>query len=295
MEKAVGEKLRLFTIFVVAALLSFGVQGCEKGEEVSEVGTQGLTVSFLPGAPPSQVSREQSFSIYSSLENKGGYDLKIGEAKLFLGGLLPDIFSLGSADLEKDNTKVLRKATALTTGGKERIIFTDAAAYVGSVVPFNQSVIVKTCYQYESNARFDACFALVGGAVCSLEGDLIEEASRTSGPLQVTSVTEARSGKNLLLKFKVENLGGGKVYPPNVVCEAPPAFDMNRVLVTVQTDEEIDCSDFLGGAKFGEADVGSVVVCKRDMQDVSEHTAPVNINLRYSYVELEEFKIGVTE
>ncbi|MEK6852769.1 MAG: hypothetical protein AABX59_02720, partial [Nanoarchaeota archaeon] len=281
----------LFTFIVLIPLILI-ISGCKQGKE--EVASNGIDVSFIEPAPPSEVSRGQNFPIYVNLENKGGYDLNPGEARLYLEGLFPTSFSLSLQNLKKTNSELLLKAGEETLGGKERVVFTENARYVGSVVPFNQTFIARSCYLYESSLTTNLCFALDSSATCSLDGEKTKDSIVSVSPVQITSLTEERSGKNLMIKFKVENLGTGKVYLPDTNCDSPEPWKENKVVATFGTGEPVICKTFKS-AKSGEVDVDSIVACERDMENTQAHTSPANINIRFAYIELEQKNVRFTE
>ncbi len=287
---------KLLILALLLSMLAFGQQGCKR-EKAPEVGTQGIVISSIPAAPPAEVSKGQQCPIYVFLENKGSYDVKAGEAKIFLEGLAPELFSLTKTDLAKQNAAELKKANrkAGIAGGRERIIFTDKAKYIGQNVGYTQPLIYKSCYVYETTVRADVCMALQSSAVCALEGDKLKGAAIGDAPMQITSINEERSGQNVLIKFKIENKGTGNVYLPTVNCEKPEAFLQDSVLVDIQTEEPLDCKPTLSEEKSGEGRVNSIVVCKRNMQNVAERLSPITLNLRYTYVETTRTALNVTE
>lgn len=279
-------------IILLAAVLLIGQRGCQRDGN-TKTGTEGLEVTFLQASPPDQISQGQSFPIYSQVENKGSYDVKSGEAQFYLEGILPESFALSRDQLKKENKLSLRAAEEDITGGKERIVFADRASY-GGVVPFNAKFFVKSCYLYESEIRTDLCFALEDNDICKLK-DKIEKAEASDSPVQVTSFSEERSGKNLLIKFKAENKGRGKVYAPDADCDSLEPFKENRVLIQLETSEPVNCIGQLDKASSGEADLNSVIACKRNMENTQAHVSPVSIKLRYKYVEFAEKSVLVTE
>lgn len=292
-------KIHQILVFVLAfSLLAFGQAGCQfGGGEKTESGTQGITIEKILGAPPSQASKGEEFQIMLALENKGSYDVQPGEAELFLEGLEPSLFSLTSSDLEKENTIELKKAirTEEISGGRERIVFTDKAKYVGQNVDFDQPIKYVSCYNYETEVQTNICFALEGGVVCSLEGDKINAASIGDAPIQITSIKEQRSGQNILVSFKIENKGKGRVYSPEANCRAPEIFLENSVAVNIETEEPFDCTPTLLAKKSGEGRVDSMIVCRRNMEGIADHLSPVKFKLRYKYIEVDETNIGITQ
>lgn len=279
---------------LVLGLLAFGQVGCKK--EAGEVGTQGIVIEQISGAPPSQVSKGQEFQIMITLENKGNYDLKQGEAQIFLEGLDPLLYSIPQTDIIKTNTLELKSANneAGIAGGRERIVFANRAKYIGQNADFDQSISYASCYFYESTVQTNICFALQEG-VCTLEGDKIKDATIGDAPIQITSITEERIGQNVQVKFKIENKGDGRVFSPEANCEAPELFLEDSVLVSVQSEEPFDCRPTLDSAKEGEGRINSIIACKRNMQGTSDHISPVKIKLRYKYLETSKTTLKVTE
>ena len=65
---------------IVSVLFLLFLAGCTSGSGGSNSGSsggssQGLAFSFIEGAPPEEVTREEPFSITLEIENKGGYDI----------------------------------------------------------------------------------------------------------------------------------------------------------------------------------------------------------------------------
>lgn len=282
-------------LVLALSLLAFGQAGCGR-EEQAESGTQGIILEQISGAPPSQASKGQEFQIMVALENKGSYDVKPGEARIFLEGLDPSLYSLSQANLKKANIIELKKANRIEEiiGGRERIVFASNAKYVGQNIDFDQAINYASCYIYETEVQTNICFALQSG-VCDLEGDKLEGAFVGDAPIQITSITEERSGQNVQVKFKIENKGTGRVFIPEANCETPELFLEDAVLVSIESEELFDCRPTLTSEKAGEGRVNSIIVCKRNMQGIADHSSPVKFRLRYKYVETSETTLRITE
>jgi len=292
----------ILALTLVFALLAFGQAGCKRGGQ-QDTGTQGIVLEQVSGAPPTQVSKGQDFRFMVTLENKGSYDVKPGEAQVFLGGFFPELFSTSQADLVKLNTVELKKAIRASgvSGGRENIVFASNARYVGQNVNYDQKISYKSCYVYESDVRADICFAFENSQVCSLSAGEKDKEGKLAGatigdaPLQITSITEERSGQNVQIKFVVENKGSGKIYAPTANCATPEPFLENAFLAQIETEEPLDCRPTLSGEKSGEGRVASTILCKRNMQGAEEHESPIRFRLRYKYVETSEAMLKVTE
>jgi len=281
---------------LLLSVLAFGQAGCNRDDSDSEVGTLGIVVEQISGAPPSQVSKGEEFRIMVSLENKGGYDIQKGEIRVFLEGLEPSLFTLDSSDLKQENSRELRGSdlSVGVVGGRDQIVFTENARYIGQNVNFQQPIDYVICYDYESHIQTNICFALESGSVCSLENDKIEGATIGAAPVQITSITQQRRGQNVEVRFKIENVGNGKVFSSEANCESPEVFLENSLFVSVDTEEPFDCQ-LTDGEKQGEGRIDSIVICQRNMQGSTDHESPVKFRLRYKYVETLKSTLGVTE
>jgi len=279
-------------IVCVLALLLLGAEGCE--EEEKEVEGRGLSAGFIEGAPPSQVSKGQVFRIYTLLRNEGAYAVKGGEARLYLEGIPAGSFSLSEGDIVKRNARLLRGASFEVPGGaSERIVFSESARYVGDVVPFDQDIFLRSCYLYESASRAQVCYSIEEDSeICELDGEKLKNSGMA--PVQVTSVVEERSGRNVLLKFKVENLGEGDVYLPLVNCDEPESWNKDMVYVSVVSADDVNCEASLGNKFTGTSELG-VFTCVMNMENVREHVSPIEVRLRYVYEEVGQSSLMVTE
>ena len=124
--------------------------------------------------------------------------------------------------------------------------------------------------------------------VCDISGEKTISGSVSSGPVQVTSITESYSASdNVKFAIVIENKGGGEVYSKDVECGMQGNIDKNKVYVDIYPDD-IVCSFVSGQANSGETALQSgprTLICEKTVTESDNYPDNLNIDLSYKYVD----------
>ncbi len=258
-------------IFVALALISvLLVSGCVGTQQKSETplsakpfvgGTNGLVVSFFPGAPADEVIQDKvvanrdSVTFTTTVENKGETAVGANRATVRLAGINTgaDAWNIAGGN-EKPVTDALdnvkKVGNQLVPGGQATIDFV-SPGYKGKLEgQFQFKPVADVCYEYASQGVASVCKAEnllktpTGTSACKPSGS--KTVYNKGAPVQISSVEQVAFGKDKIgFQIKVKNVGGGKVFASSdLSCTDKSAEDNNKVTVN---DKVILKSVNLGG------------------------------------------------
>ena len=250
---------KIFSLLLVALLLlltACGGDGDKKGGQLASEtpfigGNTGLTIKFVPGAPPDEVTDNRNFPFGVSLqiENNGETEVQAGPENGYIRllGINPVDFGV---PLDHPAPAQFLKAPILVDGN----LAGARKNFDGSVIPGGQTVVnfpfdpgrQINQFVYVPNirgntavtVRADACYnyATMSTTKLCVKQDLLAPTERASvceitapkepqnsgGPVQITKVTEAPIGENKIqVTFTVEHRGEatGTFYTHNTDCD----------------------------------------------------------------------------
>jgi hypothetical protein len=290
--------------------------GCEGGDTAGPTskafigGTDSIEFNFMEETPPREVydSGEQPFEVTLNLENKGEYDVALGDITVKLTGFYPGDFS--SPVVEKNPEEDLSKSYVDPDGEVERGTITyvnfEGFNFAGSLVGNNEYTIrADVCYKYGTKAQADLCVLDdltpldPQGEVCMVnEGKPV---ASSSAPVQVENFKEEVAGtRKVKFTFDIVHRKSGLVSKLDSSCNNDLTIK-NKVWVEVETGDlstGLSCS----GLNEGTSTTGYVtifggkrkVTCMQDISDLSgDFEKKVNIELKYDYKENKEQDILV--
>ncbi len=225
------KKLSLVYIAVLFTFV-FIFSGCTQQQEPTRlIGTDGLVISFGPGAPPPDMYKDDPFDISVLAENKGSADIATGNAAVFIKGVLFE----GYDGLQDENPKAegyYKKSNSLELLGaykveeQDKIIAGDLENFdwirIKYLVPLtygkdSTTFVAQSCYLYNTEADADICLAsrnalldTTGGAQCEVSGE--KDTDNNAAPVQVTRLVEYPKGDGFRAELDIQNVGGGKIY-----------------------------------------------------------------------------------
>ncbi len=305
-------------LILLAIFLLVFVPACKK-QETAVVGkafvggSKGLTLSFLPGAPPDSVfDTDNPFAISIRLENVGEFNIdKVADATVEITGIDPADFGVTKNDLHKDSSDTLTSASLDSAGkvvqGSAAVIDFDNLQYKKKVSgTFSFPLIASVCYEYGTKAQSQLCVLkdLAGKTTeirfCDPNNQNI--ASESSGaPVQVVSMSENVLGSNkVAFSFRIRNVGTGTLHQQGKECSTAIA-DKDKVWVEVMDTGlgALSCS----GLKDGTDKTGYVTLfnneatvrCTQTVDTPTDLVKVIDVNLRYGYKESIQKTLQVKE
>ncbi|MBT3583219.1 hypothetical protein HN510_05355 [Candidatus Woesearchaeota archaeon] len=305
-------------------LLIFAFSGCTgNDEETATVSdSSGINVEFMPGAPPQQISEDDtSFDIGIKLDNRGEYDLSAAEGtdgsiSVFLLGVNPMTIGLCEAGEECSTELIYDQGL----GGAHYVnseLIPGEIAYVnwqavdGSFPSYDLSIssdqtlnfVAQACYGYKTMTTAEGCFSdnayaqATGAETCTISGE--KDASNTIAPIQITNVVENPAGKNketsenkYAFTFTIENIGDGIAFPITKSvsnCTKLGVADLNSNQITIDSVkvggvEKVEC--LRKGAKptITLVDNKGSYTCTFSQPSISgDYSELVEITLSYNY------------
>lgn len=281
-------------------------------------GTNALSASFIPGAPPDYIFDRAGFpfGISIDIQNLGEDDVNPGDGYVEIVGINPRDFGLASqADLRKEFVEVLRGAKKnfagdVIEGGRTVINF-------GDVIPLNYqpditgnfglTLRANLCYNYKTIASSQLCVKrdlltnIETKEICQITGDKL--VSNSGGPVQVISLSEAPVGDNKIqVNFVVAHVGAqdDRFFKKDTVCDDRTTnINKDTVLVNVVSDingAKAQCSGLQQRSADGSSGFITLfngaprnVICTFDTSSVDfVSQLPVLIELEYRYLQFIE-------
>ncbi len=305
---------KLFLMFVLAAIL---ISSCETGDEKISVstayvgGVNGVSLSFLESAPLDEFVVGEDVPVKLTLRNEGEHDLSENSIELRLWGV--DMASFGlSSDYVSVESSLRGVQKGLIEEGAEKIVDMGSMNYDGTVVT-SLGVVLKSdvCYPYVTSSNLNLCMSSSSienaeeEVACNIGGNKVVEGSVSSGPVQLTSVTEQFEGSNrLVFKFKVENSGEGKVYRLGSSCSDLVIASnqrLNEDIIHVTLPEDFLCF-FSEGDESNEGDIrlGSdgekTLTCYVEVENQGfSFERNIDMSLEYKYIDTSSVDFTILE
>lgn len=260
-----------------------------------KIGTQGITLSALPNAPPREVFENSVFNIIIEVANKGASDITNGFYSL---GTEAQYFSL-TRQPPAGRFGVEGKSIFNPEGGKERIIFDVLSA---ELLPeqrrFEGQFIFTVCYPYTTDAAVQACvdtdlFGRQPQKACVPKPIILEGGQ--GAPVGITRVEPrmlpheqpGRVRPDFVITLK--NLGRGQLVAPERVRDACTGRPLGREgwgvadVRVLLSDTPLVCNE----QRVKIRPDGTTLVCSLPEGipvAMGTYTAPLRVQLSYGYV-----------
>ncbi len=295
-------------LIVLLVIVLFAFSGCAGGKKQTAVqksspfvgGSQGLMVSFVPGAPTDTVAAGEDFVVSVQMENKGEARID-GTGKIKITGINPASF--GNPNLEQGTLPELgpvQKIGNKAVPGESATVDFSGLSYTGPVQSgqFDFNIVADVCYKYETNAFITTCVTenllkqTVGANACKTAG--AKAVANSGGPIHVQSAEQIPSGPNRLgFKLTIKNVGGGKTV--GNTCNSPQARDADKVTISSVSlgGVAFDCGTGMAMPKEVKLVNGEATVfCKADVA-AGTFEDLTDVNLQYYYSQKAAKKLTV--
>jgi hypothetical protein len=305
---------RKYLLLVLFVLSSAVIAGC--GEEEKESvgpfvgGANGLSISFVEGAPVTEFSQDKEVPVKLLVKNNGEYTVSGDLAEVQIYGLPLSEFGLsGEYKKVKGGLKGIKKGF-LEEGG-EQIVDMGVLKYSREVSGYvDKTLYGRICYPYKTKAVVTACITSrdVGlvekNGVCEVTGDKLVSGGVSSGPVQITEFSEQLSGADSVsFRIVIENKGNGNVYDLDSVCSElndPVVLSekKGRVRVSVKP-ENVKCNFLEGESNVGYIRLGDLgsksLVCTMKAEGSSSYEQDIEIDLDYKYIDTTSVNMRILE
>ena len=219
---------KFLALFLLIFLASCGSK-TETGAETIRIGTEAISLVFLPNNPPNEIKVsdvDENFLLVMQLNNRGAYPqpddtILAPEGKIYLSGFDKRIISFaareyGTGDkIDIGRTALEGKSTINPHGGQDIITFDgkiDAKAL--NVNKYDPIIMATACFKYETIAAPQVCLDPIPYAenvrkVCTTS----DVAMQSQGaPIAVTMLNVEPFAAKTQFKITVKNVGTGQVF-----------------------------------------------------------------------------------
>jgi len=291
--------MKKIMLLLAIAVLITGCTGIGIGKQKAETlpvphtGTKGITMSFIPNAPPSLMYIESGsttvpYQIVISIKNEGAYTVA---PEIYLLGFDSNIFgNLGNSQYPTPTTvnQLEGKSAQNPEGG-----FTQFTKDVGTVnlpsgtdqLSFN--LMAAACYPYQTEASLPVCidpdpYGVVMSKACTTSGI---PAGSQGAPVAITSVQQDSLPNKAIFKITVSNVGGGQVYTSTADCMNLKYGDTDKVdysTVTIGTNIPPTTCSPLSPLVLTKG--VATITCIFNIPQNQAFTSTLNIHLDYGYM-----------
>ena len=303
-------------IIVIATLLiaMLFLSGCGGNKNTQETtpgnpfvgGTEGLSMTFIDQAPPSEVFDKKSFpfDVIVNVKNKGEYTILANQAKFSITSINPNLFGITQSDLTKYLSENLNKNSKITSGGSTSVEYHNLN-YVPSIIGETQTNLIRvdSCYTYKTYAAADLCIkrpiqTQQKNPVCTIEGT--KTVYNSGAPIHITQVKEAPIGSNKIqISFTISNVGAGDGFYDVKDGSCSGRTNENKIFVLIKPQEtnlKYSCSGLNGNSGYITLYGGEqrTVVCTLDVTGLQgEYTSRLGFELSYNYLQHIDKTISV--
>lgn len=305
-------------LLVILAVLAIFLVSCKGGTEGPQVetpfagGVEGLSMSFVRGAPPDEVFDNEGFpfSISVLIENLGEYTVPSENGYVEITGINPADFDDSGVsealdlkqNLEEEIDGVVKNFQGTILLGDKIDVSFDGLNYIPDLSGnFNTKIRANLCYNYETKATTYLCvkkdlLSNIGTAeICDISGDKI--VFNSGAPIQITAVEQNPAGSDKLqVLFTLSHVGYSedRFYKLDTDCDDYAGnTDKDLVLFEVVSQlegVEAECSGLRDSQSSNSGYVelpngaDTQVVCSFDVSSAdSIYETPINLKLGYRY------------
>lgn len=288
-------------------------------------GTNALSASFIPGAPPDYIFDKGGypFGISIHLENLGESDVGPGDGYVEIVGINPKDFGLATqADLRKEFTDVLTGAKKnfagdVIEGGRTITSFgeTTPLNYQPDITGnFGMTLRANLCYNYKTIASSQLCVKrdlltnIQTKEICDVAGDKL--VVNSGAPVQVISMGQSPIGNSKIqINFIVAHVGAqnDRFFKKDAECDDKTTnLNKDKVYVNIVSDingKKAKCSGLQevnadGNAGFITLFNGAPrnVVCTFDVSGIDfVAQIPLLVELEYRYFQFIETPVIIQD
>ncbi len=264
-------KNNIFAVFLILLMLISACSLTGKSStknptsiENIRVGTDGITLSFLPNAPPDIVHVEQGadektnvFEAVLEVRNKGAFPqpedgVTAPSGMVFLSGYDSNIIKFDkNPPIEDITTKPLDgKSTINPNGGLYLVTFKGTVLSSNlNVDKYEPTLLATACYRYMTIAGPNVCIdpnpysTVKEQKVCEVQGITL---TNQGAPVAVTKIDEEAFATKTQFRITIKNVGAGDSIDSNKIEKCSPSS--SEKLVRDDVDKV-----FLRGIKVGNA------------------------------------------
>ena len=301
------------TLIVFGVIFLLFVVGCNKEEPDRSTispfigGNKGLIAEFEEMSfyneetDMEEVFENEAFPIEVVLRNKGEEDIAAGKATVTLMGINLDDFTGIVSEGKLSNTEEIEGISEYNKEGGEMVLdFTSGDEDSKYTIPlvgmaYDISIFANIVYEYKTYAAVPkVCFSgdLTDTSVCKV--DEIKDIYSSAAPIQVNSVEEKRAGTGkILLEFKIENVGSGKVTKPDIAFDS--RYDQLSYAISDANNWECKSSGRTNEARLDQ-DGKATIICRWAGTPLTKddmYTKQIDLTLNYKYKDMIHKQIRV--
>lgn len=232
-------KKGLILMLIIAIILIVGCTGKKPTTTTGPFigGTDGLSVKFAQGEPPTAVldNKQEDFFITLLVKNNGEFTVPVNGLVSTLSGISQQAFNIQSMN-KKNSFEIFgakKEVDTATGGAEESIEFGEANYQINIPADFSTTIRGDICYAYQTKAVANLCLKKNVlkkdiDDVCDVNIPNLN-AANSGSPIQFTNARQTSVGTNKIkVTFKIMNSGDGAVYEPNAFSDTCGGKEENK-------------------------------------------------------------------
>ncbi len=294
--------LIMIILFVVGCSQTSGPSATITNEDIHK-GNLGLVMSFLENMPPLEVYENDVFPIGIELENKGAFDISVGDLLL---NLEEDNLELQKGGI-KESIMLKGKSVGNPKGEFDIISFLAKAKEIGRETEIMTSNIIATaCYKYRTVFSKNICvdtdfYNLKRGKKACNAQDLFFSSGQ-GAPVSIVKVEPNMVEEDGVIKPRfalyIENVAKGEVVNHNSVenmCsdEEINPNDLNHIEVEAYLSETPLVCEPSPIKLQNQEKVVRCVLEEGISKDVQSYTTILTVNLDYGYTDTISKRVDI--
>lgn len=305
----------MYVIFAISALILAGCEGGggKTGGTVPFLGgTTGISIEFLEGSPPAEVTDGGTFEFDAmvSLRNDGEYDISREDIKVSLYGIDPNDFNVRLDELQDENPEGDLIGRSRDTEGNiiegtpVYVRFPESEGnflnYYGYLVGDRKDFTFRAnvCYKYQTTGMAQFC---VLRDLINVRDDTVCKPNEpktvysSGAPVQLSNFKQTVVGKDKIgFSFDIVHMGNGNIFRddsaevkcPSSSSDRRKAKDKVQVSINAGNVGSLSCT----GLSYGNSGEVTLVNGKRSimctldlMAERSDFEKELEITLDYNY------------
>lgn len=311
-QRAKKRLLRISIIIIILISLIF-LTSCKKGGSSPRIvdyrtGTRGISMKFLPNAPPTRVYEGNNFNIMVDIENLGAYPKESTggtfEGYLIFSGPTDAAVNVGSRE-KSIPADLPGRSYSFPNGGKTTVTFEDPSVEVpGDAERYTAPILMTACYKYQTLASPTICidpnpYNTVESVKACTVRENVPLSGGQGGPVVVSRIEEYAGEDTATFRITFSNAGPGQVIKENslqgCITSDLRYDDVDRISVTISSPSlgKPDCTPdprevvLTNGKGF--------LTCKFDIGHIggAAYTEQMRIVMDYGYSEYISTKVDI--
>ena len=255
----------------------------------AHIGTRGLDMNFVQGAPPDRIYETNTLSFVLELRNRGAWQLGAGSGRIYLTGFDQNIIQMPMSSSGIAIPFLEARTQFNPDGGYDTVAFESIRISLPEGLDvYKPRFILTACYNYVTEATPIVCVDPDPYSPSEQKACIPASVLGTSGqgaPVAISNVIVEPMPGRVQFKIDIINVGGGRVVD---ISQCP--FDLQYQSINQVSVDLVSLGERAGNCKpagkLRLVNNKATLYCDFDVSDkTSAYTTPLNVRLSYGYMD----------